>query len=588
VSRVANCLDWLTSRIPAPLSTTATEAEESSGGVEIDTLLMALVSLLTLSAFLLLYIFRALDDNSLVSWQWAFVGVDVRPLLLALAVAIAASLALSGVRVPVRLQAAALFGGSFLAAAMLWPIPEVNVDAARYFVQAKSLELHGVGYFLQHWGSEIPAWTDLPLVPFIYGLVFGILGEQRIAIQVVSTSFFCGTVLLTYLIGRTLWNARIGAYAAVLLLAMPYLLTQVPLMLVDVPTMFFLTLAVFTTIKAVRCGGGWLMAAAVAITMAALCKYTNWLMLSVVPVIFLTHLDGGTRSTARRAGAVCLALGLLVGAVVLWKGEVLAGQIALLLSYQVPALGGWSESLISTFLFQTHPFVAAAALWSLYLAVKRRDLKFAVVAWLLVLVVAFEAPRIRYILMIFPMLALMAAYGLEGLGNARLGRHLVACTAAAMLVTAIFVYLPFLQGTSARNIQKAGAYLDSIAAQQVDVFVQPQPGSIVNPAVSVPLLDLFTDKRVVLRSWGTAPADPKSLETSPLRFTWELPAPRFLTSGANTPTSAAAVAVLSGRRGQALPDVVARRIAGYRLTREFAQSDRAFRYQTLVRIYEPQ
>ncbi|MDP6812027.1 MAG: glycosyltransferase family 39 protein, partial [Alphaproteobacteria bacterium] len=383
------------------------DAEESRSGSEIDTLRMGLVSLLTLSAFLVLYIFRALDDNSLVSWQWAFAGIDIRPLFLALAVALAGSLVLSRVRLPARLRAAVLFAGSFLAAAALWPIPEVNVDAARYFVQAKSLELHGVGYFLQQWGREIPAWTDLPLVPFIYGLVLGVLGESRIAIQVAATSFFSGTVVLTYLIGRMLWNDRTGTFGAVLLLAMPYLLTQVPLMLVDVPTMFFLTFAVFTTIKAVRHGGGWLLLAATAIAIAALSKYTNWLMLSVVPVIFVAHLDRGAATVGRRAGVICLGTGLLVGAVVLWGGDVIAGQIGLLLSYQVPALGGWSESLISTFLFQTHPFVAAAALWSLYLAVKRRDLKFAVVAWLLVLVVAFEAPRIRYILMIFPMLALM-------------------------------------------------------------------------------------------------------------------------------------------------------------------------------------
>ncbi|MDP6563775.1 MAG: hypothetical protein QF578_03035, partial [Alphaproteobacteria bacterium] len=71
-------------------------------------------------------------------------------------------------------------------------------------------------------------------------------------------------------------------------------------------------------------------------------------------------------------------------------------------------------------------------------------------------------------------------------------------------------------------------------------------------------------------------------------FTWELGTPSFLASGAETSTSTAAVAVLSGRRDQALPDVIARRVAAYRLTREFAQSDRAFRYQTIVRIYEPQ
>jgi hypothetical protein len=207
---------------------------------------------------------------------------------------------------------------------------------------------------------------------------------------------------------------------------------------------------------------------------------------------------------------------------------------------------------------------------------------------MLLLVLTLDARRIRYIMMTFPMLALMAAYGLEGLGNTRLSRQVVACTAAAMLVTAIFVYLPFLQRTSARNIQQAGAYLDTIALRQVDVFTQPQTRSIVNPAISVPLLDLFTDKRIVLRSGPTAAPDPKSLKTSPLRFTWELGTPSFLASGAETSTSTAAVAVLSGRRDQALPDVIARRVAAYRLTREFAQSDRAFRYQTIVRIYEPQ
>ena len=38
--------------------------------------------------------------------------------------------------------------------------------------------------------------------------------------------------------------------AGALLLGIPYLLAQVPLMLVDVPAMFFLTLAVFMTIRA--------------------------------------------------------------------------------------------------------------------------------------------------------------------------------------------------------------------------------------------------------------------------------------------------------------------------------------------------
>jgi 4-amino-4-deoxy-L-arabinose transferase-like glycosyltransferase len=255
-------------------------------------LLALLVSLVTLTAFAALYVFRSLDDNRLTSWQWAFERADIVWVFPALAVGTALAYAVSGISVPGRWQAPALFVSSFLAAAVLWGAPEVIVDTARYFVQAKYLELYGVGFFLREWGGEIVVWTDLPLVPFLHGLVFSLFGEERIAVQVFTTFLFSATVVVTWLIGRTLWDDTVGGVAGALLLAMPYLLTQAALMLVDVPTMFFLTLAVFTTIKAVRDGDvRFLVAAPVAITLAMLSKYSVWLMLSVVPVIVFVHLD---------------------------------------------------------------------------------------------------------------------------------------------------------------------------------------------------------------------------------------------------------------------------------------------------------
>ncbi|MDH3912571.1 MAG: glycosyltransferase family 39 protein, partial [Rhodospirillales bacterium] len=274
----------------------AATAGGRSGSIDDEDLLLFLVSLLTLTVFAGLFVLRFLDDNRLTSWQWVFDGTDLRLVFLSLVVGVFFAQAFSRATLRWSNPAIWLFVSSFAVAGFFWRLPEVNIDASRYFIQAKSLEQFGVGYFLEEWGGDIGAWTDLPLVPFLYGLVLSLFGEVRTAIQAFTTLLFSGTVVLTYLIGRTLWNETVGCCAAVLLLGMPYLLTQVPLMLSDVPAMFFLTLAVYATIGAVRHGGArFLVLAPVAITLAMLSKYSNWILLSIVPVIFLTHLDLGLK-----------------------------------------------------------------------------------------------------------------------------------------------------------------------------------------------------------------------------------------------------------------------------------------------------
>ena len=228
----------------------------------------AAVALLSLAAFLTLFLFRAQDDNRLTSWRWVLADADVFWITPVLAAGLFLAAAL--VRVPFarRRPAGVLFLCSFAVAAVSWGEPEVIVDASRYFTQAKHLELYGLAYFLREWGGQIAAWTDLPLIPLLYGLIFSLAGEDRIYIQVFTTLLFSASAVLTYLIGRTLWDEATGFCAGALLLGMPYLLTQVPLMLVDVPTMFFLLLAVFTTLKALERGGGILRAAALAAVVA--------------------------------------------------------------------------------------------------------------------------------------------------------------------------------------------------------------------------------------------------------------------------------------------------------------------------------
>ncbi len=551
-----------------------------------NILWMVLISLITMASLLALYNLRALDDNGLSSWWWVFDGVMPFTFLLMLVVAITLAYGIS--RLPFHGRAAVplLFVASFLIVASLWQQPEVIVDAARYFIQAKYLELNGIGYFLAEWGNAVPAWTDLPLAPLIYGAIFQVFGENRVAIQIFTSLLFSGTVVLTCLIGNTLWSRELGLTAGLMLLGMPYLLAQVPLMMVDVAAMFFLTLAVFATIMAITHGGMlYFILAAVAITLAMLTKYSNWLMLSVVPVIMLSHTHLGWKLVFSRTAAVAVGVLVLMGVFLFAKFDVVAAQFNLLISFQAPALGRWGESLLSIFFFQIHPFVSIAAIISTYLAVKRKDARYAIISWMLLIVMLFELRRIRYFLVLLPMLALMAAYGLETIKHAGYRKFIAASTAVTAILITIVGYLPFFQGMSVNNIKQAGEYLDSIRAGTTEIHVLPQTRSLVNPVVAVPLLDLFTDQQLVYHpDVSTVPAV-KMISKLPWRWTWELDSTAYL-ERTNSAYAAQTVVVIQSETDQTVPDYLIKRIDGYHLQKEFVDSSQVFRFRTIVRIYQ--
>ena len=575
----------MTSALQFPRSISPATGQHLAGE---NALLLLLIALLSLAAFVTAFVFRATDDNRLTSWQWVFADVHVARFAALILLGIALAYALRKVALPPRSAGTWLFVSSFAAGAAFWSTPEVIVDTARYFAQAKYLALYGIGAFVEAWGRDLHAWTDLPLLPFLYGLIFRLAGEERIFIQVFITLLFAGTVVLTYCIGRELWDASLGFYGGALLLAMPYLLTQVPLMLVDVPAMFFIALAVYTTIKAFKLGGaGWIAAAVAAVTLALLSKYSAWLMLTVLIPVFLVYACKTPAATLRQASVIAGLAAALFGLLLLAKPDVMIEQFRLLWDYQRPGLGRWHESFISTFLFQIHPFIAAAAAWSLYAAVRRKDLKYAIISWMLALALLGQIERIRYLIVLFPMLALMAAYGLREIRNGEARAFAAFCAVASSLAIALFAYLPFLQTASAANLQKAGAYLDSLDVAHVEVITLEQSRVAIHPAVSVPLLDLFTRKPLTYRPDLTSFSVPKGIDTSPLRFTWEYPLPRYYREASSKPVPHSTVALIFGDLSQTLPPRVAQQLESHCLASEFMGSEAVYGYQTLVRIYQP-
>ncbi len=543
---------------------------------------LLLVSLLALGTVAALYLLRSLDDNRLTSWHWVFAEVD--PVRLFALVAAGVALALPAARWlrPGRRPGLVLFLSAYAAGACFWRTPEVIVDASRYFTQAKHLEVYGLGYFLAQWGREIPAWTDLPLIPLLHGLVFSAFGESRVAIQVFATLLFAAAAVVTYRLGKGLWDEEVGFAAGAFLLAIPYLLTQASAMLVDVPSMFFLALALLAFVQAVQRGGaGRILLASLAVALAALTKYSIWLLLSALPVAWVALRKGGAPRPLRTGLAVAALSACLVAAAVLPRYQVYREQIALLLSYQGPGLRRWRESFLSTFLFQVHPFLTAAALLSVGLALRRRDARYAVALWPVLLLLALRVQRIRYFVPAFPMLALMGACGLRAIAAREVRRLVLGCAVASSLVVALYGYRPFLKATSAANLEAAGEYLDSLPEARAEVFTLSGPDAELNAAIEVPLLDLYTAKALVY-SYRPTPLTART-EESPLRFTWEYRNPRYYAAAGAGGTSAAVV--VSDDLARPLPDEVAGRLRGYRLARTFTADEGVFRNKTLVAIY---
>ncbi len=560
---------------------------EPATETETRYLAAVLFALLTLTTLFVLYVFRAYDDNRFTSWQWVFANNEVFVTGLILLVALVLSWWLTEIHLSQKQALVYLLISSFIISAALWRLPETIVDASRYFLQAKSLAVNGPAYFLNEWGYGIAAWTDLPLVPFIYGLIFRFVGEYRTAIQVATTLFFSGTVLLTFLIGKELWDEVTGLYGGALLLGMPFLLTQVPLMLVDVPTMFFLSLAVYTVLLAVHTGKvSWIAMAMISIVLALLSKYSTWLMLSVVPVIAISCRMGSWAKLCRQMSIIFVGVFLFFTILLVWKYDFIANQFALLMTYQLPGLSRWQESHISTFLYQVHPFITLAALYSIYLAWHKRDVRYLVVIWMVLLVLILDIKRIRYALIVFPMLALMAAYALRQIGDSRIRNYLILCIIVSSATVTLYGYSSFLNTTSASNIKQAGEFLNKINASTAEVILLPQTGSSINPTVSVPLLDLFTDKNLVY--WGESDLIPEPeqqyLGTSSLRFSWEYKLPNFYET--SNKKADKAIVVISNGATQTLPAAIKKRLNGFHIKQRFAQYEGIYRYSTVVEVYE--
>ncbi|VAX23000.1 hypothetical protein MNBD_NITROSPINAE03-1577 [hydrothermal vent metagenome] len=551
------------------------------GGSGAASLLIAFLLLLTTP---LLYSLRFLDDNRLTSFQWAFSdGRFERTLIYVIAVTCAAYL-LSRSATADRFPALSLFTLSMATAVSIFSMPEVIIDAGRYFAQAKYLEIHGPLSFLAQWGEQVRPWTDMPFVPFVFGEIFRLFGETRISIQVFNALAFSLTAVTTYLIGKELWDRQTGFYAGLLLIGMPYLLTQIPIMLIDITTMTLVTLSVYFFIKVNKSGGArWALVACVAIAFTLLAKYSTWPMLLILPLIAFVFHVSGVKSSIRNSAMVFALTCLMVAPFLFYKADIIKEQLDLLLTYQLEGLGRWKESFASTFLFQTSPFITLFALAGVLTSIRRRDLKFAIPCFFLFFTLVLQVGRIRYLVPLLPLFAIMASYGVMPLVQGRTARRFAVYGIVGLSIAHLHGgFYPFLKSVSMVNLQMAGKLIDNLNCPEIGVYTLAQKDSTGNTEIALSILDIYTDKTLIALN-ERHPGDKKgAIEKSPLRFTWEVGLPDFYRRKPLPKIKIAAI--ISSEPVTGAPEFLPESVDAGKRIKEFTASSGLFKYKTLVTI----
>lgn len=458
-----------------------------------------LIGFAILISYYLLYIFRYKDNTVLMSWNVVFyhTGINIYELLLILSIVIFISFIISRINISKKYNEEKyhvlfLFFSGMIIGSFFWNIPEINPDAARYIIEAKYLEIYGIQSYFNNWGHELSVWVDFPSIPFFYGIIFRYLGEYREYIQLFNTILFSLTSILIYKISKRLWNEEIGLYSGFLLLSFPFLLSQVPLTLVDIPLMFLTILSAFLVLK-IFDNKYYSIPASLAIFLTVYVKMTSFLM--IIPAISILIIN--YRSIINNRNRWIFTLIFSIFSIILffyWKRDVLIEQIQIIQSYSGPL---FYESELN-YLFQLGPITIFLALLSIMVAYLKKDKNYIIlIVWIFIPFIMLHDSRIRYMIPVFPFIAIMSSISLSFISNKNIKKFLILSLTLTSIVFTIYAYIPFEENFTDKNIKNAAEFTNTLNNSEIQLILDFSDKHPYDPKPFVPLFDLYSNKRIV-------------------------------------------------------------------------------------------
>ncbi len=324
----------------------------------------------------------------------------------------------------------------------LWPFDEENnFEASKVFAD-KGIVTFFNNYAQIPWlGSQHP-----PLIPLLGGLVMRIFGKHLFAIRLISLAMCTATILITYFLGRAIYDKETGLLAALLLLSFPLILRQGSAAMLDMPITFFYALTLLMIYHLPYTSSPHQLALAIGLTIGVgfLTKYTIGLIYAIfIPLFLASEIYGAYISLLpvivlipMSVLAVWLLYSAKIGvfAIQLNQLAIFSGSKSanpnLKLSAEHHSLKfkltkGWRmrlrlETLTSRLPSALGPYnIPLLFLVGLYTVGPRGQLDPLLGLWIVVLFVLLilALPDHRYFMPIFPALSIMMAHGVRSISN---------------------------------------------------------------------------------------------------------------------------------------------------------------------------
>jgi 4-amino-4-deoxy-L-arabinose transferase-like glycosyltransferase len=313
-----------------------------------------------------------------------------------------------------------LIGGTFYAANQrMWDFDEEGNYAAAELVAADGSLALFREYSEQGWlGKQHP-----PMGPLAYGLTVKLLGSGLFQARLLSLAFMVGTGVLTYLIGRDLYDSKTGLYAVLILFSFPLFFRLGTAAVVETPLTFFFSLTIYLTLCFVKQPG--LLRAipiGMAVVIGLLFKYT---MVFIIPIIFC--IIGVKISWQYAIRYFFVFVGIVLLGLAAWisfatESEIINTQIQTIWSYTVLVttnpygrkilFESITNRLPTAWGVYNMPLIVFAALL-FWVRKNRQDLPILLWIGLVWIPLFLTLPEHRYFLSTFPAVAIVTAVGLQ-------------------------------------------------------------------------------------------------------------------------------------------------------------------------------
>lgn len=270
-----------------------------------------------------------------------------------------------------------------------------------------------------------PALNKPPLTYWLFFAGFAARGVNLAAARLPVALLAVGTVLLTALLGRSLYGTRAGLLAGLLTATSLGAVEFGPVGMMDIPLCFLLTLAIYALVRALKTGNpawGALFFAAAGVSTLSKGPFSLFILGALAAALGLRQRQkarDGLLHPLALAGAAAGALTVVAWPLALWTRGLFSQWYSFFVVHE--NLGKFEDvqypwwiigEYFLVFLLPWSPLVLAAA-WTLARGRAYRDLRvFLPLAWVLIVLLFHELPATKlkhYVLPAIPPAALLVA-----------------------------------------------------------------------------------------------------------------------------------------------------------------------------------